>query len=287
MKKKILILTIFLTLLTCGCFKRDKMEDINIITTVYPFEYVTNRLYKDNATISSIYPKSSNINTYKFTKKQIRDFSKKDLFIYNGDNNERELAKDMLNENKNLKIIDASFGIDVSYSESDLWLNPANILMVAQNIKNELTSYITNNYIIKEIEDKYELLKIDITELETEFKTTADNSNNNKIIVTDTTLNFLKKYGFEIINLTENNKTIDKNIEEAKKLLNNKDLSYIFIPENTEINDTIKNLIEETKAEQLTFRTLSTITEKDQEENEDYISLMYQNLELIKKETYR
>lgn len=287
MKKKILILTIFLTLLTCGCFKRDKMQDIQIITTVYPFEYVTNRLYKENATITSIYPKSSNINTYKFTKKQIRDFSKKDLFIYNGDNSERELAKDMLNENKNLKIIDASFGIDVSYSESDLWLNPANILMVTQNIKNELTSYITSNYIIKEIENKYELLKIDITELETEFKTTADNSNNNKIIVSDNTLNFLKKYGFEVINLTENNKNIDKNIEEAKKLLSDKSLSYIFVPENTEANAITKELINNYQAEQLTFRTLATITEEDQKNNEDYISLMYQNLELIKKETYQ
>lgn len=287
MKKKILILTIFLTLLTCGCFKRDKMQDIQIITTVYPFEYVTNRLYKENATITSIYPKSSNINTYKFTKKQIRDFSKKDLFIYNGDNSERELAKDMLNENKNLKIIDASFGIDVSYSESDLWLNPANILMVTQNIKNELTSYITSNYIIKEIENKYELLKIDITELETEFRTTADNSNNNKIIVSDNTLNFLKKYGFEVINLTENNKNIDKNIEEAKKLLSDKSLSYIFVPENTEANAITKELINNYQAEQLTFRTLATITEEDQKNNEDYISLMYQNLELIKKETYQ
>ena len=44
MKKVILILlTITLLIGVTGCFKRDNLENINIITTVYPIEYITNK----------------------------------------------------------------------------------------------------------------------------------------------------------------------------------------------------------------------------------------------------
>ena len=51
MKKTIITLFTITITLSCltGCFKRDKMEDINIATTIYPIEYVTNRLYGNNS----------------------------------------------------------------------------------------------------------------------------------------------------------------------------------------------------------------------------------------------
>ena len=68
--KKILtiLLTIIILLSTTGCIKRDKMEDIDIITTIYPIDYVINRLYEENSNINSIYPRGIIINEYEFTK---------------------------------------------------------------------------------------------------------------------------------------------------------------------------------------------------------------------------
>ena len=55
MKKKFLIILLLLTSLTMtGCFKRDSMEDINIITTYYPIEFITTKLYGNNAIVKSI-----------------------------------------------------------------------------------------------------------------------------------------------------------------------------------------------------------------------------------------
>ena len=76
----IVILTILIFVST-GCFKRDNLEGINIVTTVYPIEYVTNYLYKDHSTIASIYPNGVDTTTYSLSKKQISDYSKKNLFI--------------------------------------------------------------------------------------------------------------------------------------------------------------------------------------------------------------
>ena len=102
MKKKIMLLIlVFGAFLLTGCIKIDEMEDVNIITTIYPIEYVTKRLYGDYSNISSIYPRSINIEEYSITKKQLKDFSENDLFIYNGESNEKDYATSMLNNNKN------------------------------------------------------------------------------------------------------------------------------------------------------------------------------------------
>lgn len=289
MKKTILALfTLIITLsFLTGCFKRDKMEDINIATTIYPIEYVTSRLYGENSKIKSIYPRDSISNSYKITNKQLKDYSEYDLFIYNGESKEREYATKMLNSNKNLKIIDAAYGLDATYSTSDIWLNPSNILMLGQNIKNELTEYISYRYLVEEINNQYTLLKVDITELETEFKKTADNSINKQIIVADESLNFLEKYGFEIINLTKNGKEKESNIALARELLSSKKLNYIFVMDhnkNYNIVDELKNYY---SAETITLRSLDTITEKDEQNNDDYLSIMHNNLDLLKQETYK
>lgn len=289
MKKTIIVLFILIITLSCltGCFKRDKMEDINIATTIYPIEYVTNRLYGNNSKIKSIYPRDSISSSYKITNKQLKDYSEYDLFIYNGESNEREYATTMLNNNKNLKIIDAAYGLDATYSMSDIWLNPSNILMLGQNIKNELTEYISYRYLVEEIKDQYTLLKVDITELETEIKKTADNSVDNQIIVADESLNFLEKYGFKVINLTNNNKEKEDNIETAKKLLESDKLNYIFVMDHNKSYEIVNELKNSYNAQILTFRSLDTITEKDEQNNDDYLSIMHSNIDLLKQETYK
>ena len=288
MKKYIKLLAVAVTvLLLTGCFKRDEMENINVITTTYPIEYITSRIYGDYANISSIYPKGTIADEYEMTNKQIKDYSKKDLFIYNGLGNEKEYAIKFLNNNKKLKIIDCSFGINYNDSEKELWLNPSNALMISQNIRNDIENYITNKKLIENIDIAYNNLKVDITQIDTEFTRTADSSLNTQIIVYDESFNFLKKYGFEVINLTKNKEVLSKNVTTAQSLLASKKLSYIFIDSNMEIPETVKTLQDKTKCEVLKLNTLTTISDEDLNNNEDYLSIMYNNIEQIKKETYQ
>lgn len=290
MKKCLSVIIILIILTTCltGCLKSDRMEDIKIATTIYPIEYVTNILYGDHSEIKSIYPRNSVSTTYKMTEKQLKDFSEYDLFIYNGESKERNYTTTMLHHNKHLKIIDATYGLDTINTSSDIWLNPSNILMIGQNIKNELKDYIIADIIKDEIEEKYRTrLKVDITELETEFKKTADNSVNKRIVVADESLNFLKKYGFDVINLTSKGQEKQSNIDLAKTLFANKKLSYIFVMEHSQNYDIVNNLKSTYKVKPLVFRTLDTITEKDMQNNDDYLSIMHNNISLLQQETYK
>ena len=51
------------------------MEDISIITTNYPNEYIISSLYGKHATISSVYPDGVNTKTYKITNKRKEDLA--------------------------------------------------------------------------------------------------------------------------------------------------------------------------------------------------------------------
>jgi len=287
MKKKLLFITLLLfVFLTTGCFKRDNMEGIHIITTAYPIEYVTNALYGDHSVVNSIYPDGTNIREYKFKDKQLNDYSNKDLFIYLGLSNDKDIALNLLNRNNDILPIDASFGMELKYGIEELWLNPSNLLMISQNIKNGLQEYISSSYLNKEIDEHYEDLKLKLSELDAEIKVTAENSSVKTLIVSNDVFKFLEKYGFEIISLDPDTVT-EKIISDATSLINSGTNKHIFVLENDKDNEHIKNLEQNTIVTTLSFKNISNITDEERNNSYDYIKLMNENLELIKKETYR
>jgi len=288
MKNKLFILIAGTCLTLTGCVRNDNMEDIKIKTTSYPIEYITSSLYSEHAyTIGSIYPDDVDINTYELTSKQIKDFSNNDLFIYNGASNEPSYAIELLNTNKNIKIIDAAKGMEFSNNFEELWLDPFNFLMLAQNIKSGFYEYIDDPYLKGEIQENYDKLNINVSQLDVEFKTSAENAVNKTIIVSDDLFKFLEKYGFTIISLEENENLSEKIIADAKQLINNGSIEYIFIRNGEETNDTIKSIVSATGVKTESLHTLSNLTEKERDENLDYLSIMKSNIEKLRKELYK
>jgi len=285
--KKILIICSFMFLVT-GCFKSEELDNAKIYTTIYPIEYLINEIYGYNSEIFSIYPNGVNVNDYELSTKKINKYSKSDLFIYNGLTNEKKIAASFVNRNKNLKIIDVSEGLAIKSSEQELWLNPSNYLMLAQNIKKGLNQYIESNIIKEEVEKNYDKLKEEITKFETELKIMSQNSSNNVIIVSKNYFSFLNNYGFEVISLENTEELNNDVINRAKKLLSEKSNSYIFITEEEESN-TPEQITEILKSggEKKVLNTFSILTSEQREQNENYITLMQENLELLKEELYK
>lgn len=284
MKKVKLILCLSLLLVT-GCFKRDNLEDITIYSTSYPIEYIVDNLYGEHSIIKSIYPNGVDINNYSLTEKQIRDYSKADMYIFNGLTKEKDYVIDMVNNNHNLMIIDASSTIEYSNSVEEIWLDPSNFLMMALNIKNGLNDYITNHYLKNSIEENYENLKIKISNLDAKLKLLYENATTTTIITDTNTLTFLEKYGFNIISLDSNTVT-DKMISDAINHLNKMSNKYILTLDANSSSDVVNRVVDKTKAELLTIHKLSNLTDKEKANKEDYITLFNQNIEQLKKALY-
>jgi len=287
MKKIILVFLILFTLTGCSLFKRDSMENISIITTNYALEYVVNSMYGDNSLVSSIYPDGVDIDNYTFTDKQIKDYSKKDMFIYLGLTDDVNQAITFLNNNNKIKIIDATFGMEYKNTVDELWLNPSNLLMISGNIKNGLGEYITSTYLLKEIEENYLELKVALSTLDAEYKTSIENANSKKIVVNSDNLLFLEKYDLEVISLDKNNPSYEKNLALFKSYIKNESIKYFYVYENSEINEEVTKVLEESKIETLDIKNLKSITDEERDGDKDYLSIMYQNLDEIKKELYK
>lgn len=289
MKKliKLSILGLFVLVLSSGCFKRDNLEGIEIVTTAYPYEYVTNLLYGEHSLVNSIYPDGTDISTYSLNDKQIKDYSNKELFIYNGLSDDKDIALELLDYNHDMMIIDATSGMETTYGEEELWLNPSNLLMITQNIKTGLNEYITNSYLKKEIDSAYEEIKITLSELDAEIKLTAENATRKTIVVNNDALKFLEKYGFTVISLDDStNPVSEKTISDVKAMIENQTVRHIILLDKTKNSDSLNQLIADTGITTLTFKRLDNITDTERDNKEDYISLMNDNIDLLKSELY-
>ena len=288
MKKIIKIVTIFALMFSLtGCLKRDSMEDITIYTTNYPTEYITQRLYGEYSEVKSIYPDGVNIKDYKLTNKQIKDYSKAQLFIFNGLSSEKNYVEKMRENNKDLKIIDTTLSMEYTNGIEELWLDPSNFLMMAQNIKTGFGEYIDSYYLNNQIEEKYEELKIEASNLDAKIKEVVSNGNSKAIVVSSNLFKYLEKYGLTVYSLDESNTDVNAVYRQVLNLVNEGSIKYIFTTANSENNSTVQRLINNTNISQQSWHTLSNLTEAERTENEDYFTLMNKNLELLKNELYK
>ena len=246
MMKKVLFSIACCFLLT-GCIKRDSMEDITIYTSVYPIEYITYRLYGENSTVTSIYPDGVIPSVYSLNDKQIKDYSKSDLFIFNGLSDEKKYLEPMLKYNRDLKIIDSTLSMEFTNRYEELWLDPDNALMLARNIKTGFNEYINDHYLKNQIEKNYENLKLDLSNLSAKLKLVSSSSSDSTIIVSNNLFKFLEKYGFNVISL-DDSVSSSKNIEEARKRIQNGKTKYLFV-----IKDDAGNYVYEKDGEILKF----------------------------------
>ena len=263
------------------------MEDITIYTTNYPTEYITKRLYGEFSTIKSIYPDGVNINTYKLTDKQIEHYSKSNLFIFNGLSNEKDYVEPMREINKNLKIIDTTLSMEYNDSIEELWLDPSNFLMMAQNVKTGFNEYIDSYYLTNKIEENYEALKIEASNLDAKIKEVVSNGNSTAIVTSDNMFKYLEKYGVTVYSLDEANTDVNAVYNEALSMINKGLIKYVFVKGNEEYNSTVQRLTENTNVTVQNWHTLSNLTESERTKNDDYFTLMNANLELLKNELYK
>ena len=267
----LLILAIFLT---TGCsLTKDSLEDATIYTTVYPIGYLTEFLYSDYAEVDSIYPNGADVSNYELTEKQLREYAKSDLFIYNGLGNEKNIAKDMININDNLLIIDVSNGLNYTYGIEELWMSPNNYLMLAKNIKDYLIEYLESTTIIDYVKGKYdelaEILSLKDADLRAIGKEARENGTNT-LIVSNDVFKYLENYGFEVISLDEETVT-ESTLNSVRDEFDEGTYDTIIVLDNN-YTDSINSIIEDYEANTIDVSSMASFVEG----SSDYITVMQQ-----------
>lgn len=286
MKKKLLLMLTSLLLMSgCDLFKED-FSDKYVYTTLYPIEYATNFLYSEYSNVGSVYPNGANV-SFEVTDKKKQTYSSADVFIYSGVANEATLAKDLLNLNEKIKIIDATKGMPNGTKITNIWLDPSNYLMLCSNIKKRLIEYNDNVYVKEGIEGKYKELNEKISELDVQLYDIGKNGNYNTILTTSNIFNYLTKYGINVISLDSSNEAIDKAYADAKKLISEKKIQYIYYLEGEELNIQQEKLITDNSLIKVEVNNIYSLTDEERENDKNYITIMNEIIENYKKELYK
>lgn len=284
MKKNFLVLLIILIL--TGCKWTEDFSDRYLYTTMYPIEYAANALYGEHAKVASVYPNGVD-QTYSVSEKKKKQYSKAETFIYSGVANEATLARDLLNLNRDLQIIDATKGMNSSNKLASIWIDPSNYLMLCSNIKVSLIEYADNPYLKEEIENKYKELNVLISELDVQLYNIGRNGNYDTILTTNNVFEFLKKYNINVISIDSKNETLDKSYAEAKKMIQDKKIQYVYFLQGDEFTESQSKFISDNSLVKIEIPNIYTLTDENRKENKDYISIMNDIISEYKKELYK
>ena len=97
---------------------------------------------------------------------------------------------------------------------------------------------------------------------------------------------FLEKYDLNIISLEENENLTEKTVADVIDLINDGKIHYIILKQDEQMSDTIKKIVDETNAEVVYYHMLSNLTGEERNAKKDYISIMSENIDLLRNELY-
>jgi len=196
------------------------------------------------------------------------------------------MAIDLLTLNPDLKIIDSSDVLETDYSPEELWLNPSSLLMMAQNIRIGLEEYVSSTYLKKDIDEAYDQLKIKLSELDADYRLTVENTTNKKIVVDNSALKYLEKFGLEVYCIDSD--ATDKTISDVKNLIEEKKINYIYTFKNDNLSDNADEILKEySNIKRQELHKLDNISDEQRANKDTYESLITENLELLKQELYQ
>lgn len=295
-----MLLLLISILSACGADETNKEGKLTVYTTVFPLTDFTQKIGGEDVLVKSVYPPGADAHSFEPTPRDMTKIASADAFIYTGVGVEAfvETAQKTLN-NENVALIEAGAGIEFLHSEGDehhsdehnhgnidphIWLDPIYSIQMAENIKNALSDIDPSD---KDVyEQNFKELKVQLEALNTDFKEVTSSAKQKEILVAHSAYGYWEeRYGIKQISITGYSPTNEPSQKELKNIIDEvkeHNLKYILFEQNisSKIAETVQK---ETGTESLTLHNLEAITEQEIESNEDYFSLMRQNLNTLTK----
>ncbi|PYZ94376.1 ABC transporter substrate-binding protein [Salipaludibacillus keqinensis] len=165
-----------------------------------------------------------------------------------------------------------------------VWLDPIRSIEYAENIKNALIDVRPEAE--EEFNSNFEQLKSELEELDEEFQNMADEKVKDTIIVSHAGYGYWEdRYNIHQIGIAGLSPTNEPSIQQIQEVISHmeeNEINYVMFEQNipTNIAETVR---EEAGAEELWIHNLEALTEDDVENEEDYFSLMRQNIETLEE----
>lgn len=313
MKIKLFLVSVLALFLVSGCEEKNP----SIATTVYPVQYLVERIGGDDVTVSNI-TENTMIQRAQI-KSSFQDILKdSDALFYIGGlepymdlyvDDIRDTGVDMVDlatksaiykfERYTSTTIDGiTAGTEGPYYEGEefanldtydadpmLWMDPVAMTSMASDIRD----YLVQKYPqYKDIFDEnYDALELDLARLEADFQAIPDGKMNISFVsMTPSFGNWQKSYGIKVYPITLSKygalPTSDQ-LTAMKKRIKSDHMRYIAIEQNLseDMEKLQQQLIDELALIPVNLNNLSSISSEDKKASKDYLTIMYDNLKAL------
>ena len=313
MKIKLFLVSVLALFLVSGCEEKNP----SIATTVYPVQYLVERIGGDDVTVSNI-TENTMIQRAQI-KSSFQDILKdSDALFYIGGlepymdlyvDDIRDTGVDMVDlatksaiykfERYTSTTIDGiTAGTEGPYYEGEefanldtydadpmLWMDPVAMTSMASDIRD----YLVQKYPqYKDIFDEnYDALELDLARLEADFQAIPDGKMNISFVsMTPSFGNWQKSYGIKVYPVTLSKygalPTSDQ-LAAMKKRIKGDHVRYIAIEQNLseDMEKLQQQLIDELALIPVNLNNLSSISSEDKKASKDYLTIMYDNLKAL------
>lgn len=195
---------LFILLLTSCSSKKNNMETeekLTIYTTVYPLQFLIDKIGDKHVQVQSVYPPGADEHTFEPTQKTMMKIADADFFIYIGLGLEGfvEQSKNVFNnqqvdllaagEKLHLEAVQKTVDNERYRNEAEhqhgdidphVWLQPIYMKEMAKSITETLSKRMPEKRTL--FEENYELIASQLEELDAKFATLIETSKRNEII---------------------------------------------------------------------------------------------------------
>ena len=283
-------------------------DSLDIYTTVYPLQDFAEKIGREYVNVETIYPPGADEHTFEPSQQDMIKLAEADLFFYIGLGLEGfvDRAIDVL-ESQDLVMKAAADSItdgqlegnleDPEEEQSDsgheghdhgdvdphVWLDPILSQSLALSIKDSMIEAMPNQEAY--FTENYEELVDQLDELDHEFKNLAEAAQVNQLFVSHAAYSYWEsRYGFEqlaIAGISTSEEPSQRELTSLIKIAKDNNIKHILFEQNVSSNLT-EVIQKEIGADALELHNLSVLTPEDIDNNDDYFSLMKQNIETLK-----
>ncbi|MCE9643126.1 MAG: zinc ABC transporter substrate-binding protein [Candidatus Andersenbacteria bacterium] len=260
---------------------------LQIIASFYPMAFFAEQIAGDNANVTNVTPAGAEPHDYEPSTQDIAQMEHASLIILNG-NVEPWGDKIKTNlKNSSIKIITAGEGLatrtltenDITSADPHVWLDPVLAKQEVRKISDAIIQIDPANKNLYTTNTNAVLQKLD--QLDNTYKTGLASCTTKDIITSHAAFGYLaQQYGLNqlaIAGLSPDEEPSAQALIATAKFVQEHNVKYIFFESlvSPKLSQTIAN---ETGAQTLELNPLEGLTKDQQQQGEDYFTVMYNNL---------
>jgi zinc transport system substrate-binding protein len=294
MKKLIILIVLIASLSACTPKNTENDQKIEIVVSFYVLEYLTNRVGGEFVSVTNLLPIAGEPHDYEPSTKDMVTLSKADHIFILGNRFESwfEDIEDSI-YHKGQEVLVVSEGIPTILNATTNQIDPH----VWTSLKNNVLMLNTiKDYLIRidpdrktQYEANYQAAKVEFEALDQEFVVTLKNRVRDEFVVNHAAFGYLAKdYGLNMIPImgiepdAEPDASMMAQIIDIVKLYK---IPYILYEDDADTEVAV-TIAAETGALTGVLRPGESLNDKQIKDGDDFLSIMRQNLQWLKKALY-